>query len=107
MLIQGLPLAAAIAALMAPGFIVLIALGVSERLWWAGMSAPVTMGLVLIAAVITGALGIRFSIYSVAVVTVLAAGLAFVGRWLHRRPTTRHLVETPVETAGRASPGTL
>jgi hypothetical protein len=110
MLIPGLPLAAAIVALLAPGFSVLIALGVRERLWWVGMSAPVTMGLVLVTAVITGALGIRFSIYSFAAVTVLAAGLAFGGQWLNRRRTGPQPVETPDESAvdeGRAAPGTL
>jgi hypothetical protein len=90
----------------------LIALGVRERLWWAGMSAPLTMGLVLVTGVIAGVSGL--TIYSFAVITALAVVLAFCGQWLKRRRIAPALVESAGETAAeptveknQAAPGTL
>ena len=85
MFVQGLELSAGILALVAPGFLLLLALGVRERLWWAGLSAPLTMGLVLVTGVLTGVTGIRFGVPSFAVVVVVAALIAFGVRWTRRR----------------------
>jgi hypothetical protein len=86
MFVQGLELSAGILALLVPGFLLLLALGIRERLWWAGLSAPLTMGLVLVTGVLTGVTGIRFGVRSFAVVVVLAAVIAFGVRRMLKRP---------------------
>jgi hypothetical protein len=86
MFAQGFQLLVAVLALLLPGLLVLLALGIRERLWWAGLSAPLTMGLVLVTGVLTGVTGIRFGVWSFSVVVVLAAAIAFgVRRSLDRR----------------------
>lgn len=107
MFIEGLQLLVGVLTLLLPGFLVLLALGIRERLWWAGLSAPLTMGLILVTALLTGITGIRFSIYSFVVVLVLVLALGIGVQWLFRR---RRAPGEPAESlpdADAAKPGIL
>jgi hypothetical protein len=73
------------AVFLVPGFLLLLCLGVRERLWWAALAGPLTAGIVLVAAIVCGALGVRFDLISVGVVLLLVLGIAFAVRKLATR----------------------
>jgi hypothetical protein len=88
MLTQATELAAGTMVLFLPGLVSLLALGIRERLLLAGLSAPVTAGLVLITAIVTGLTGVRFGLGSFAAVSALLCLLATgLRRLLPRRRT--------------------
>jgi hypothetical protein len=98
---EGLQLLVACALMFGPGLaVLLVGCGVRERLWWAGLSAPLTMGLIVVTGVLTALLGIKFSIVTFAVFTAVLTGAAVaVRRLIHRSgdaPTLK------VESVGRA-----
>jgi Family of unknown function (DUF6541) len=88
MVIMVLQLLSGAAVLLLPGAALLVCLGVRERLWFAGMAGPMNAGLVLLTAMFTGVLGIRFDVWSHAVVTLvlllLVAGTRLVLARLRR-----------------------
>ena len=85
-MIETLQLLVAFVVVLGPGFALLIALGIRDRLWWAALSAPITFGLVLLTSVLTGIAGIRFTAWMVLVLTVIAVGIGFLIRRLSVKP---------------------
>ncbi|MGW5747873.1 DUF6541 family protein, partial [Amycolatopsis sp. NPDC003861] len=96
MLSEAVRLAAGILVVLLPGFSILLVTGVRERLWLAGLSAPLTTGFVLLVSLFTGVTGLRFGLLTTAV--ALVAVLLVLGgvRWLVRR---RRAAAEPVEPA--------
>jgi hypothetical protein len=85
MLSEAVRLAVGVLVVLVPGFAILLVAGVRERLWYAGLSAPLTTGFVLLVSLFTGVTGIRFGLLTTLV--ALAAVLLVLGgvRLLVRR----------------------
>lgn len=85
MLSEAVRLAVGILVVLLPGFSILLVAGVRERLWLAGLSAPLTTGFVLLVSLFTGVTGLRFGLLTT-VVALVAVLLVLGGvRWLVRR----------------------
>src|SRR5215217_4764671 len=96
MLSEAVRLAVGILVVLLPGFSILLAAGIRERLWLAGLSAPLTTGFVLLVSLFTGVTGVRFGL-ATAVVALVVVLLVLGGvRWLVRR---RRAAVEPAEPA--------
>jgi hypothetical protein len=78
-------LAIGLAILFVPGVVVLSTFGIRARLLFAGLAAPLTVGLLLLAAMVTAAAGIPFNLLSFSVFVVLVAVASAVARRLLTR----------------------
>lgn len=96
MVTEGLRLLVGVLVVFVPGLAVLLAFGVRERLWLAGLSAPLTTGFVLLVSLLTGVTGLRYSLLSVTVSLVVVVLVAVGLRFLLRR---RRAVAEPAEPA--------
>ncbi|SFW58076.1 DUF6541 family protein [Amycolatopsis australiensis] len=94
MLTEGLRLLVGVLVVFVPGTAVLLAFGVRERLWLAGLSAPLTTGFVLLVSLVTGSTGLRYGLLSVTVSLVVVVAAAVLVRFLLRR---RRVVVQPAE----------
>ncbi|QKV77520.1 DUF6541 family protein [Amycolatopsis sp. Hca4] len=96
MLSEAVRLAAGILVVLLPGFSILLVTGVRERLWLAGLSAPLTTGFVLLVSLFTGVTGLRFGLLTATVALVVVLVVLGGVRWLVRR---RRAATEPVEPA--------
>ncbi|WP_007023989.1 DUF6541 family protein, partial [Saccharomonospora iraqiensis] len=94
------PLLAGLAVVFGPGLAVLLALGVRARSVLAGLSAPLTVGLVLLVSVVTAVSGVAFTPLTVAVVVVLMCGTAVGTRAIVLRRAAGHSVGAASVRAG-------
>lgn len=88
MLSEAARLAVGVLVVLVPGLAILLAVGLRERLWLAGLSAPLTMGFVLVVSLFTGVTGLRFGLLAVLIALVVVLVLAGGVRWaiLRGRP---------------------
>jgi hypothetical protein len=105
MLAEGLRLLVGVLVVFAPGLAVLLALGIRERLWLAGLAAPLTTGIVLLVSLFTGATGLRFGLLTVVVALAVFVVLASVAGLLLRRRRGTAAPEPGEDPAFRAVTG--
>jgi len=96
MLSEAVRLAVGVLVVLLPGFSILLVTGVRERLWLAGLSAPLTTGFVLLLSLFTGVTGLRFGLWTAAVALVVVLLVLGGVRWLARR---RRAAAEPVAPA--------
>lgn len=98
MLSEAAQLAVGALVVLLPGLAILLTAGLRERLWLAGLSAPLTMGFVLLVSLFTGVTGLRFGLPTVVIALVVVLLLTGGGRLLivRRRP--------PAEATGSVEP---
>lgn len=88
MLSEAAQLAVGALVVLLPGLAILLTAGLRERLWLAGLSAPLTMGFVLLVSLFTGVTGLRFGLLTVVIALVVVLLMTGAGRLLivRRRP---------------------
>ena len=107
-MIETLQLIAAVVVVFGPGLALTIALGIRDRLWWVALSAPVTLGLILVTSVLTGVTGARFSAWAVLLVTVLVTGATYaVRRYSPRYPAAEPPAHDSTSRLAQAAGGLL
>lgn len=76
----------AVAVLVVPGLLLLLALGVRSRLYVAGLTVPVTVGFSMVTASVLNAVGIPFNTWTMFGTVVVVAAATFVVRYRLLRP---------------------